>query len=464
MKTLLIASLLSSVGLVFSFNGGPEILPDGYLGEAQSKIVYSCPPCGCDHDETNFAEPGKCPNCQMKLIPREGGVKGEIAESMSGLFMNNPTMSTFYNKLMYPAFFMGIMLSIFLLANYRSRKANFFLTLIILSLSLYAFKNQLYGVSHSLTDNKIFLFLPISFILALGPSLYFYTRSALHKNFKFGKTDYLHFFPVLAGFSFYLYLFLSSSATKELYLVTPYDTVFSHLEQIIAILFTLHYAYFSFRILRLSDKVSVENGKGNDHLQWHKKLSMALLFLVIFWAMIILVNLNFYQMGVTEITYYPLWMAISLFIYWMAYQIIFNPKYFFNSQGILATQNGNRLSEEFIAKYKAGLLDLMQDERPYLDPNLNLNKLAEMLGLNPKNLSVVLNIGLGMNFYDFINEYRIEEVKEQLLNPKNNILTNVAVAYDSGFNSKSTFNALFKRYVKMTPKDYKKQFATSQVE
>jgi AraC-like DNA-binding protein len=77
---------------------------------------------------------------------------------------------------------------------------------------------------------------------------------------------------------------------------------------------------------------------------------------------------------------------------------------------------------------------------------------------------VVLNIGLGMNFYDFINEYRIEEVKEQLLNPKNNILTNVAVAYDSGFNSKSTFNALFKKYVKMTPKDYKKQFAISQVE
>ena len=304
---------------------------------------------------------------------------------------------------MYPAFFMGILISVFLLANYRSRKANLFLTLIILALSLYAFKNQLYGVSHSLTNNKIFLFLPISFILALGPSLYFYTRSALHKNFKFGNLDYLNFLPALVSFSFYLYLFLSSQSTRDIYLVTPFDSAFSHLEQIAAILFTLHYAYFSFRILRLSDKVSVENRNGNDHLQWHRKLSVALLSLVIFWALIILVNLNFYQMGVTEITYYPLWMAISLFIYWIAYQIIFNPRYFFNSQGILAIQNSNRLSEEFITEYKAGLLDLMDEEKPYLDPNLNLNKLAELLELNPKDLSTVLNIGLGKNFYDFIN-------------------------------------------------------------
>ena len=459
MKTILIVCLLSSIGLVFTFKNGPEIFFDGYISGDLSKSIYSCPPCGCEHDKTNFTEPGKCPNCQMKLIPRSGGVKGKIAESISGLFRNNDTMSTYYNKFMYPAFFMGIMISAFLLANYRSRKANLFLTFIILAFSLYAFKNQLYGVCQSLTSNKIFLFLPISFILAIGPSLYFYTRSTLFKNFKFGKLDYLHFLPALVGFGFYLYLFLSSPSIKDQYLVTPYDTVFSHLEQIAAILLTLHYAYFSFRILRLSNKVSVENGKSNSYLQWHRKLSVALLSLVIFWALIILVNLNFYQMGVTEITYYPLWMAISLFIYWMAYQIIFNPRYFFNSHGILATQNGNRLNQEFITEYKTWLLDLMQEEKPYLDPNLNLNKLAELLELNPKDLSVVLNIGLGKNFYDFINQYRIEEVKEQLLDPKNNILTNVGVAYDSGFNSKSTFNALFKKYVKMTPKDYKKKFS-----
>jgi len=460
MKTILIACFLSSIGLLFTFENGPEIFSDDYLNGDLSKS-YSCPPCGCNHDKTNFTEPGECPNCQMKLIENSGGTKGKIADSIAGLFKNNDTMSTIYNKFMYPAFFMGTLISVFLFANYRSRKANLFLTLIILALSLYAFKNQLYGVSHSLTNNKIFLFLPLSFILALGPSLYFYTRSALHKNFKFGNLDYLHFLPALVGFSFYLYLFLSSQSTRDIYLVTPFDTVFSHLEQIVAILLTLHYAFFSFRILRLSDKVSVENGNGKDHLQWHKKLSVALLSLVLFWALIILVNLNFYQMGVTEITYYPLWMAISLFIYWMAYQIIFNPRYFFNSQGILATQNGNRLSEEFITEYKAGLLDLMQEEKPYLDPNLNLNKLAKLLELNPKDLSVVLNIGLGKNFYDFINEYRIEEVKQQLLNPKNSIFTNVGVAYDSGFNSKSTFNALFKKYVKMTPKDYKKKFTVS---
>ncbi|MCK5455567.1 MAG: AraC family transcriptional regulator, partial [Melioribacteraceae bacterium] len=67
----------------------------------------------------------------------------------------------------------------------------------------------------------------------------------------------------------------------------------------------------------------------------------------------------------------------------------------------------------------------------------------------------VINTKTGMNFFDFINRYRIEEVKKEIIKPENDNLTLLAVAMDVGFNSKSSFNTLFKKYVGLTPSKYR---------
>lgn len=102
------------------------------------------------------------------------------------------------------------------------------------------------------------------------------------------------------------------------------------------------------------------------------------------------------------------------------------------------------------------LLDFMEKEKPYLDSKLSLGQLAEMIELSNNHLSEMIKTRLGKNFFDFINEYRIKEVKEKLADPNNKSFTLLAIAYDCGFNSKSSFNSLFKKYTGLTPSEYQR--------
>jgi len=115
------------------------------------------------------------------------------------------------------------------------------------------------------------------------------------------------------------------------------------------------------------------------------------------------------------------------------------------------------LSEERARRYQKQLLAVMQDQEPYIDAGLTLNQLAELVGVSPHNLSEVINGQLGQNFFDFVNAYRIERVKRDLVDPKQSHLTILALALDAGFNSKSSFNSIFKKHVGATPSAFRSQ-------
>jgi len=102
------------------------------------------------------------------------------------------------------------------------------------------------------------------------------------------------------------------------------------------------------------------------------------------------------------------------------------------------------------------LLFYMEDEKPYLDNRLSLKQLAELIDLTTNHLSQIINEKLNKNFFDFINEYRIKEVKQNLSNPKLQHYTLLAIAFQSGFNSKSSFNDIFKKNTGLTPSEYQK--------
>src|ERR1700748_446275 len=91
----------------------------------------------------------------------------------------------------------------------------------------------------------------------------------------------------------------------------------------------------------------------------------------------------------------------------------------------------------------------------YQDPELSLNLLAEHVELTPHELSRVINVGLGKNFNDFINEYRIREITRKMQDPAYDWLTLLGIAYDSGFNSKTTFNRAFRQMTGKSPAEYK---------
>ena len=126
-----------------------------------------------------------------------------------------------------------------------------------------------------------------------------------------------------------------------------------------------------------------------------------------------------------------------------------------------ASYSKSGLTQEKINAMAEALSLQMSQEQPYLNEDLNLNLLAEQCQLKPAQVSQIINQKFDMNFYDFINQYRIEEVKNRLRSSDHSHLTILGIAFDCGFKSKSSFNRYFKKYTGMSPSAYKsKQTST----
>lgn len=113
------------------------------------------------------------------------------------------------------------------------------------------------------------------------------------------------------------------------------------------------------------------------------------------------------------------------------------------------------LKEEDAVSLSEKLKIYMEDEKPYVNMDLTLKDLALALDTYPHYITQVLNTVFNQNFYNFINTYRVEEIQRRLHDPQFKNLTILAVAYDCGFNSKSSFNRIFKQKTGLTPSEYK---------
>lgn len=116
------------------------------------------------------------------------------------------------------------------------------------------------------------------------------------------------------------------------------------------------------------------------------------------------------------------------------------------------------LSEEDLKIYKTGLIELMEEELLYLEPDLTLVKLAKRLDISTNYLSQVINGQFRQNFHDFVNQYRIEKAMGIIAGLGNQGLSTLDIAFEVGFGSSSAFYLAFKKHTRMTPTEYKKKF------
>jgi AraC-like DNA-binding protein len=110
-------------------------------------------------------------------------------------------------------------------------------------------------------------------------------------------------------------------------------------------------------------------------------------------------------------------------------------------------------------KIYSDLLQLMEKETPFLDPNLTLDKVAIKIKTNKHNLSQVINARTNQNFYSFINNYRVQEFKRSLEQNSHPNITLIAVAFECGFSSSSAFYSTFRKITGSTPRDYIKSLS-----
>jgi len=161
---------------------------------------------------------------------------------------------------------------------------------------------------------------------------------------------------------------------------------------------------------------------------------------------------------------------VAAYVYTIGYLGLRQPEIFRpdlvvdNQREITSAYAKSGISDEQARVIEARLLDLMQAESPYRDPEVNLAQLAERLAITPHNLSQVINSRLGMNFYDFINRYRVDEVKRRIRDDEASKYTLLSIGLDAGFNSKSSFNAVFKKMTDLTPSQFRSEQAKSRVQ
>jgi ABC-type amino acid transport substrate-binding protein/AraC-like DNA-binding protein len=115
-----------------------------------------------------------------------------------------------------------------------------------------------------------------------------------------------------------------------------------------------------------------------------------------------------------------------------------------------------KLDKETLQKYLKILLEHMEEKKPYLNQSLTLNSLSEELSIYSHHISQLLSTCLDKNFNNFINEYRVEDVKMMFMDSDYDEDTILSIAYQSGFNSKATFNSIFKKSTGSTPSQYRK--------
>lgn len=418
------------------------------------RTKYRCPPCGCSNDHLMFIDEGSCSICGMPLVIENYGIARNIDEAVAP-FLKSGMLGKVYTKLIYPVFAVGILLSFFLLiSSVTGRSLNIFLIGLILVISLYGFKNQLYGVNYGLTSTYKSLFTPISIILLIGPLIFFYVKSLLSSSFKWETRYWLHFVPAILIFLSYTLLLLMSEQVQQHYMFSPFEVLFSHIEQILTVILGCAYLISA---LGLFNNWKASHAVRNTWLTgWLTRFLMGMGAMLAFWSVMIFINYWLYDFGVATLTYNPLWVFMAVVLMWLAIEVISNPKFFLvNKQTNLA--NGNQImTAAELFQHQSDLENLMNDQKLYTDPNLNLDKLAEAMDINPRFLSMILNNAIRKNFYDFINYYRIEEVKHLLKDPDYSKLTIEAIANQAGFKSKSSFNSAFKKHTNMTPREFMK--------
>lgn len=196
---------------------------------------------------------------------------------------------------------------------------------------------------------------------------------------------------------------------------------------------------------------------GAKSLSWLRNFLVATLLLVVLWT------LSFIQcaMGWTALcafTFGLVTIGLLVLLFWIGYFVILHASWF-DIVEIKEQKKENDSSGKLSSKtevYHQQLLDLMKDQRLYEQSDLTLESLAEQLQISSGYLSQIINEKEEKNFFEFVNRYRIESVKERLADPDFENYTIMGIALECGFQSKSTFNATFKKYTGSTPSAYRK--------
>lgn len=349
----------------------------------------------------------------------------------------------------------GVFLSFLLFT--QKREVNLpakFLALLILVISLLLFLASLYQLKNY---SLLIIFGPflLPLFLTTGPLLFLYTKSLSDKKFVFGRKQMLHFIPYAAGVLILSTLYVESYPAQIEFIdnfyfdkARPFEVIFRYAD----ILLRASYTIISLRILA-KYKLELENEFSSTEkfdYTWLKHLLIYCMISIIFLFLITVFNLGNDIRLIVGIYF-------SLLMYVIGYKYIKLKDVYFSEERQIENKvkyQKSGLSTEDKHSIGQNLENLMKKEKPYLESDITSGRLSSMLEVSQNNLSQVINELYKKNFFEYINSYRIEEAKKMLMSGSEK-RTVLEIAFEVGFQSKSTFNSVFKKATQMTPTQFR---------
>jgi AraC-like DNA-binding protein len=307
--------------------------------------------------------------------------------------------------------------------------------------------------------------------LFMGPTLYLYVKTAIYDDFTLKIKHLVHTIPYAIACLVMIPNFFSvDNASKQLWydhFTDVPELTFIHFMTVVQ--FGLYLLVIYKHLIRYR-KVVVENYSDADRL--NKSWLTQLIYLFTLSYIIGLGRIYFrfsdfyeYERGVLTI----LITSVLLSICWILWQALHKPNLFTGVSSTIEVIDEQVASQENSSdptisvieteKYDAIVLRLrgyMQQSKPFLDPSLSVETLAEKINLPSSELSLIINRVIGQHFFDFVNSYRINLAGEILIANEQHPKTVLEILYEVGFNSKSSFNTAFKKHFLMTPSQYRK--------
>jgi len=303
----------------------------------------------------------------------------------------------------------------------------------------------------------------VPFLALSGPIFYFYVKSLVESHFSFRKRDLFHLLPFLF-LSLLRVIFLPESVTTSLYGNNSYQFVFLVFIILIGSI-TLLYWFATFRSVLQHQKNILEffsNKSDNKSLKW----------VLPFMLCVLLSNLLFFLTPRFQI-FFP---SVENTVFWlqhfnfamMGYLLLYfglNQPIIFNeyhqkqdkTEQTHSKYAKSSLAQQSLEKYASQIEAHLEKSKPFTNPEYNLQLMSNELDISRQNLSQTINEVFNKNFYQLVNEYRVDEFKKLSVYPKYTHLTLFGVAIEAGFNSKSSFNRIFKEVTSLTPSQYIKE-------
>lgn len=395
-----------------------------------------------------------------------------------------------YSSLLLPFVLQGVVFAVLLIFRGRKnqRVADGLLAILLLLYTLRVCQWMLgFAGWYDVRDwHTTFMFyLPFSHWLAIGPLIYFYFLSVTNAGFRFRKRDWLHFIPEFIWLLRALFIFGADVVLNHWISGDPLP-YFDHthgyyhengigfpgyLWDIMEYVSVFTYLFLTLRLFRKYRSYLANEFSNTEQIdfRWLRNFILANLIGHLVWLLFDLADM----ITGKPLTYIQDWYSfffLGVLVYYLSIsgyasrptgrqesELHFDP--------LEEEEEGELQTTEASPEMQAleqQLVTLMQNEKPYLDPGINLARLSSALNTSPALLSRTINATQGKNFNDYINMHRVSAVQEKLRSGSTGHLSLLGIALDCGFNSKATFNRAFKKHAGISPSAYLKSIGRDQ--